>query len=351
MRRERAYTLALRAHDAERALFELPRVSGTLLSQSEFRAAPGGARLAWLEGQSDGTNHSTLHVMADGSGELTVPDVRLFRFSPDGTQLAAVVTTAPQQSELVVVDLASDERRSLGALRSPFQLEWSAGAVMVLSMMRGAAVHDQLERIALDGERLHLLNEHCIDELAVAARASRAIYLTSCGSDSVSMTPHLVLANFATGSRRRIDLPGRESIDNLEISPDGKRAAWAIDRDVYLVDGKGPVARIAHERSNVHSLWFSDDGKQLLWASSDRVVLRHEHAESSLAAAVRSVRFRRDGAGVLIATDHEVFAWDPATGKRRSFGRTDATVEAADSFAGGVVTLTSVSASPGEKPQ
>jgi hypothetical protein len=109
---------------------------------------------------------------------------------------------------------------------------------------------------------------------------------------------------------------------NAELSSDGKQALFSTTSHVFHVDLDGAgVPQPVAEVTGVHSLWFSDDGAQYLWASRERAMLHRDGRDASFpplaahGAKAESIRFLPDGeALILVGTraGETAYRWDPA---------------------------------------
>jgi dipeptidyl aminopeptidase/acylaminoacyl peptidase len=139
-------------------------------------------------------------------------------------------------------------------------------------------------------------------------------------------------------------------VQNLELSPDGREALFATMQTVYHIDVDGEEGpREVTTLRGVHSVWFSDDGTQYLWASPERLTLHRGGKDLSFAPLAEhgtkalSVRFLADGSVLAVirkGSETRVLRWDTAHDTTEVVLATPDPDVDADLFAGRLVHLT-----------
>jgi hypothetical protein len=301
-------------------------------SKSLYRVAPDGRHLAIRDWK-----RRVLFVRDVHGPVLTVEQVGQFYFSPDGRRLAVDKGRRGGPSEILVYDLETMTPRKLGEARHLGELDWLPGGVVASVEyydgerdLAGQRVHTlepahSLVYFPLDGTPRTLATTPTPFYLiATAARATRVLYFTPFPKDPYADAAAWIVDAAAPEAGPRRLGQARFLPTNAELSPDGKQALFSTFGHVFhvAIDDGGVPQRIAEVRG-VHSLWFSDDGAQYLWASRERAVLHRGGKDLPFPPlAVRgtkaeSIRFLPDGAALLLMTaraGETVYRWDPAKG-------------------------------------
>jgi hypothetical protein len=299
--------------------------AGHLPSQGIYRVAPGGERLAWLDG-------GVLRVIDAAASERAFgQSVSMFRFAPDGGQLAFV-----DRDSVVLADVKSGERRVLGAVDAQYFLwmEWVRGGPIVVA--RSKAGPRTITWFPTSGvPRLVVTQPEHIERAVGTPASTTIVWLTGRGIFTADVT--------AGNARRLSDEPATELI-TAEMSPDGREVTWSYDAGMKRIDvASGRVSRVG--RVHASSLWYGTDGA-LAYSWLDNAFVRRGDdvkkllPRSNIEARVHGLRFRRDAPGLLVVEKDELLAWDPDAGKLERLARADGLVDA-DLFRGGVVTLVS----------
>lgn len=134
--------------------------------------------------------------------------------------------------------------------------------------------------------------------------------------------------------------PGK--VRNAEMSPDGQKLLFATDDALYWAEGEGE-RRVLAERENIHSLWFSRDGREFAFASNKRAVWQKEGETRELPAGenapVEALRFCPASPGLLVSRGQEVILWNPEANQQDVLVHLEAPLRVigADLFYGGIV--------------
>jgi hypothetical protein len=308
-------------------------------SQWIFRVSSDGAHLGYL---TPATGQLRIHDR--GGAERTVDGVGAndWRFSPDGTRVAAIVGAGPLRP-IVVLELASGTVRELGRARLADRLEWTRGGVVVREHdPRGWSDGQQLTFYPLAGALRTLLRRPRI-HFAAAAMAPRVIVFDVAGNGHAD-----VLALSVDDTRAPETLGTLADVVDAEVAPDGSRAAVVTADGVYLIE-RG-LRRVSHAE-DVSTLWLSSDGTRLLFASPRAVTLLDHDRMQRLDAGVepwKSARFVDGGRQVVVAGQASVLRWDPVTGERQTLATAPAgeTILAADLLGEAVVAWTQALGAP-----
>lgn len=296
---------------------------GHLPSQGIYRVGPGGERLAWLAG-------TVMHVLDSDGRERTFGQlVRMFRFAPDGKQIAYV-----ESSAIVLADLSTGALRTLGSIDAQYFLwmGWIRGGPFVVA--RTPAGPRTITYFPLDGApRLVATRPEHIERAVGTPSSTRLIWFTESG---------IFTGDAAAGEPRRLaDSPWRD-VTTAEMAPDASEAAWSDSNGLYRVDAaSGKVTRVAQLPAT--SLWYSPDGSELAYGwYSNAFVRRSEEVKRLLPHPVDKiriggVRFRRDAPGLLVLKNDDLLAWDPDRGAAPERVAHAAGLVDADLFRGGVV--------------
>lgn len=350
-RRARGLKLVLRSRDGHRVVLHRRRDiaplglvglwRGALPSQRELVAAPGGAYLAYRLGGG------AIAVRSTSGRVALLPRVehRDYRFSPDGTAIAYFSRLRSGHGErrvgLFVRRLQSGRTKRLATLRNPRWMEWSRGGVVVHDVL-GAKRHALIyARPGAAPKRVAELDR--LQRFTAAARAPLAIAFGGKRRHS----PTIYAIDLARGGEPRPIAAFDEHVTNAEISPDGRFLAFiGPHRGVYLVAG-GKMRRL-DPLKRASSLWFTADGRRLVYAGPRRAVAvelasgrRFEYGPPA-GERIRTMRLRRDAAGeVLVVSNRRVVAWRPTDGRTRTLARLPerrrASIESADTYDGNTV--------------
>lgn len=303
-----------------------------IYTQRLYLASPRGTYLAHA-GDADGA----LRVRDRRGRERIIEDAggRDLRFSPDERHLAAVREGAAG-SELIVVELATGVTRSLGA-SDPEWMEWVSGGLVTTEHPHPGQAAALLVHHPLDGER-RVLTE---------ASASMTLRFTTARRGTRVMF-------FDDGRIRLLDVdqPDQAPLDvgelpsavaNVEMTPDGSEAAIHTFDGLYRWTATG-LAKIDPD-STIHSLWYSADGSQLAYASTEgATVLAGDKAYRFDAGDVdlRAMRFRTGSSGLILAVGDRAIWWQPLADTRRTLARaaSEESLEGVEVFRGGTVLWT-----------
>jgi hypothetical protein len=319
------FTLSLVSAGGTRELTSLTvEASRGLPSQGIYRVAPGGERLAWIDG-------AVLRVLdAGGQRRSFGRRVTMFRFAPDGGQLAYL-----DDKDVVLADLKTGERRTLGAVTAQVMswMDWIRGGPIVVGRTREEK--RTITWFPLAGTpRVLASRPEFIFLVAAAPSSTRVVWFTEgkiFAVDAASPEPPRVLDD----GRRRY---GRAI--TAELAPDGSGATWSDENGVHRIDvTTGQVTLV--NRLNAQSLWYAEDGA-LAYSSFDNAFYRRgdEVKRFGVRPWIHGLRFRRDAPGLLVVTDHDVMAWDPVADTRQRLAHAGGRLVDGDAFRGGVVTLT-----------
>ncbi|HEV8325221.1 MAG TPA: hypothetical protein VG389_26630, partial [Myxococcota bacterium] len=259
-------------------------------------------------------------------------------------RLLAVARTAASSPEMDVdvFDLASGTGRTLGRFSTVESLEWLRDGLVVQHTV------DTAEGVADEAGELHTVAELTYVPLAGASRLlwsgerlDGPIAAASRGGRVTFFAGGKVLSADALrpGSVPLVHGSYLGEVRNVEVSPFGGRAAFVTWDGVYVVEGDGAPREI-DALGGVHTIWFSDDGAALAYASPARAVFVTRDTVAYLDATaldLRALRFRRDAPGLLVSFQHELVAWDPTTGTKKVLATVKAPedLEGADVYTGG----------------
>ncbi|HWM86004.1 MAG TPA: hypothetical protein VNO33_09205 [Kofleriaceae bacterium] len=302
-----------------------------VFTQRVFLVSPTGDHMAYAAPRDQ------LRVRGASGAEQVVENVRGqdVRFSADGRRLVTLrrLQEAGDLSEVLLLDLASGERRGLGQAYQPRWLEWVQDGVVVRHV-DPLSNRPALTYFPLSGAPRRLVSR---DDLGVrftaASRGTRVLF-------------------FAGRSVLTVDVSGGQPADagelesastNMEMRPDGGEAAIVTGRGVHRWTPAG--LQLIDPLPHVHTVWYAGDGRSLAYASPSRAVhvtggLRHElHAPST---DLRALRFRRGGDGLVVVRGDRALLWRPAAGDLRTLATSGAgrTLHAADWFRGGTLMWT-----------
>jgi hypothetical protein len=298
-------------------------------SQQVIQVSPDGRRLAWAE--ATGMGFAILHVR-DARTDRVVAQGRLadFRFSPDSAEIAALV-----DGKVMRVDLDTGSTTTT-ELDAPRWVEWNAMGLVVLH--RAPDGRDAITLLPRWTHPVTVIASHApVSRLTTAAKTGKIAWFEDGGATGTGRIWEMDLADDDPKPRQAGTSVGGRVL-NAEMAPDGSAYAWVTGWGVFVADGAMP----RHEEADdaVHSLWYGPDG-ELAFASPKRVVVIDERGRHEKAVAARTMRFRRDGAGLIIVRERDAVVWDFRHRATSSLlaPRANA-VWAADSFAGGVVTWT-----------
>ena len=302
-------------------------------SRLTYRVAPGGEWAAY------GGADDELHLRPALGPEIVVEHVKHgFAFAPDGRSVAVALTrgmrfrkvrrwmgtSQHEEDEIAVVALPDGARHALGTAFDVERMEWIQGGLVVAQQVRrDERQHGvdgwhwmwdrELTLFRADHEPATLFRGD-LGRFTAAARGSRILYFNQAGAYEMD-------ASRPERPPRRLDV-WRDNVGNAEISADGTVALFGLQpiaytyprpRPLFLVDGAGP--RPVGE--NVGDLWFADQGRTFVFSTGERLFygdgtdLRELHFGEAPKAEIDSVRFRRDGRGLIGVRGNQVLAWDP----------------------------------------
>lgn len=319
VRRSRAEQLTLVGNDGTPVVLAAEtREPGQLATQDVFQVSADGAYLAYAFVDK-------LHVRAADGVERTLAEYRAgsqMRFSPDGTRLAAVIGEAHER--VVVMDLASGDVHEVAQLPQRIrQLEWTRDRLVALA-------GNALVTVPLEGSPATLMIDWGIDRFA--AGGDRIVVF-----DRQDSGTHVLALDVAAPQDLHELRTVEDPVTNAALTRDGTRLAFTTQVAVFEGIGDAKPTAIS-DRSGVHSLWFSRDGR--LGYASDRsaTVLDGDHAERfDSDGAIAMLRFDAHSNVPLVAT--QTHAW--GAGKRLASPPPGQLLLGADRFAGGVVMWTS----------
>ena len=101
------------------------------------------------------------------------------------------------------------------------------------------------------------------------------------------------------------------------MAPDGRRFALLTTGGLFVCEGDGPLT-LRSEDQDLHTVWFSQDGSALTWASPRTAHWEHDgelHQLPYSEGAVQTVRFIQAGAGHIVARGPDVLLWTPYDGR------------------------------------
>jgi dipeptidyl aminopeptidase/acylaminoacyl peptidase len=303
-------------------------------SQRRFLVSPDGRHLAYAS-QADGK----LRVRGVAGPEITIERVqgRDARFSADGRYLAAVVSARVGRSYrpgVAILDLGTGARRVLFTAAYAIWIEWVRDGIVALHRAPGAIAHN-LTFLPLTGEPRSLATAPHIERFTAAARAGRVVYFAAGEAYSIEIGP------FTAAPRRLGPTPGR--VENAEMSPDGRRVAFATAQGLWVIDREA-APRLFDATPGVHAVWFSRDGRRLAYASRQKAVVLDGSRRYELPTpwGLETMRFRAGTGALVVVQLDEVLLWHPGREPRR-IAKVPGSVhlQGADLFAGQVVLWTS----------
>ena len=329
MRRSRTEQLILVTAEGKRVeLATESRDPGDVTTQDIFQVSPDGAFLAYA-------SKHTLHVRAADGNERTIGNYEvqsLMRFSPDGKHLIAVTGNSPQT--VVLFKLSDGTSRELGTFIRVIQLEWMRDGVVVNAANSSRDRH-VLVHLPLEGKHSTLLVRNNIERFVAAATGTRVIaFARDDGWGSV----RVLAFDVATPTQTRELAVVTDWITNAAASYDGSRVAFTTHNGLFESSDDAP-AKVISKLENIHSLWFSSDGR-LGFASSSRAVVidgTKSHRFDGK-GPINMLRFEPVSGQALVSTAGH--AWD-AVAKRevaRAFKKDS--LLGADRFASGFVLWT-----------
>ena len=320
MRRSRAEQLILVGTDGTPVVLAAEsREPGELATQDVFQVAGDGAHLAYaFEGR--------LHVRAAEGDEHVIAGYGArsqMRFSPDGARVAAVI--GDQRTHVVVMDVATGDVRDVATLPAAVrQLEWAGDRLVALS---GYA----LVALPFDRPPVTLMVETGLQRFA--ASASRVVLF-----DNASNQTHVLALDPAAPQSLHELTAIEDDVTNAALSLDGARLAFTTQHAVFEGSADDKPTAIS-DRENVHSLWFSRDGRLGYASSAGVTVLGGDHPQRfDSDGEIEMLRFDARSNEWLVAT--ATHAWD--AGKRLASPPPGQRMLGVDRFAGGVVMWTAL---------
>ena len=299
-------------------------------SKALYRVAPGGRHLAIRDWK-----RRALHLRDARGPLLTLERVQRFHFSPDGRWLAVAQGLRNGPAEILAYDLAAAAPRAkkLGEVRHLEEINWLPGGVVAHEEIFEGE-RDRNGQRSWEIESRHALVYFPLDgaprTLTTSPRGSRAspgrarparpVFASLPGAPWEGAAAWITDGD---GAPRRLGR-ARFSVTNAELSPDGKQALFSTWEHVFHVDvDDGGVPQPVAEVRKAHSLWFSDDGAQYLWASLERAVLHRGGRDlpfpplATRGTKAESIRFLADGAALVLMdarAKETVYRWDPDKG-------------------------------------
>lgn len=318
MRSSRAESLTLVKPDGTRVVLAVEsREPGEVTTQDIFQVSPGGAYLAYASA-------GTLRVRASDGSERAIVSYNersLMRFSPDGKYLAIV--TGTEKHPLVLLDLASGDQRTLATFTTVKQLEWMRDGLVANTRNS----HDVLVHVPLAGEAKTLFEHDNIQKFVTAATATRVVVFVRDGLQS-----RVLAFDAATPKQTRQLAAVDEWITNAAASLDGERIAFTTKSRLYA-STFGASAEAISDRSDIHSLWYSRDGRLGYASSSSATILDGRRARRFDAEGqIHMLRFDPVSGQALVATS--VHAWDVMASRQLTKARD---LLGVDHYAGGFV--------------
>ena len=300
-------------------------------TQRLFLASPGGGYLAWADARGD------LHLRDRKGRERVIAGVggRDARFSADERHLATSKSDGTATGfDILVVDTASGERRTIGTTGRPEWMEWVKDGVVVSHVVSGDQV--AITYLPLEGEPAQVASGTPADlstRFTTARLGHRAMYFFQKRAFVVDVQAE------EADAREVGALPS--SVDNAEMAPDGSEAALVVGGGVYRWKEGGELGQVGMEAA--HTVWYSGDGSMLAWASLEKAVVLAGGTRHELATAdydLHAMRFH--GRELVVSMGSRALLWNPAAGTRKVLGRSPKghTVQAADVYQGGVVLWT-----------
>jgi hypothetical protein len=306
-------------------------------SRLTYRVAPDGDWAAYA-GPDD-----ELHLRPAQGPEIVLEHVKHgFAFAPDGRSVAVALTRSStrfrtvrrwmgtsqhEEDEIAIVDLPGGARHALGTAFDVQRMEWIQGGLVVAQQVRrDERQHGvdgwhwmwdrELTLFRTDQEPTALFRGD-FGRFTAAARGSRVLYFSRAGVYELD-------AWRPERPPRKLDV-WRDDVGNAEISADGAIALFGLQWSygsakkprVFLVDGAGPRP----VGDDLGDLWFADQGRAFVFSSGARLfygegtALRELHFGETPQTEIDSVRFRRDGRGLVGVRGNQVLAWDPAQGR------------------------------------
>jgi hypothetical protein len=301
-------------------------------TQRIFLASPRGSYLAWSDPDS-----GALRVRGGAARERVIARVagRDARFSPDESRLAAIRSGDGDAAEVVVLDLVSGELSRLGSVGAPLWMEWVQGGVVVSHQEKDKVT---ITYMPLDGGKPSTVASGTATDLngrfTTAKRGHLAMYF-------FQRRAYVVDVEAAEADARQVgELTA--NIDNAEMAPDGSEAAVVvIGGGIYRWKNGGELAQLGMETA--HTVWYSADGSELAYASTEKAVVLAEGTRRELTAKdydLNAMRFH--GAELVVSMGSKALLWNPKTGTTKLLGRSakGQTVQAADLYQGGTVLWT-----------
>lgn len=336
----RAYEIALHGGEGEPSRLSRSSLRGAPVlrpSQREFAVAPGGRYLAFRQ-----ADRGDLVVRSRDGRSWRVKGVHNwdYRFSPDGDAIAYFRRDVggSATSKLGVLDLKTGGRRALAEFGVPRWLEWTPQGLVALN---GTGNTRSLHLVTLAGEKRHLVTGGRISRFTAASRGRHVAYFDEIGAHVIDVTDE------APMPKTIWEPEGYAHVRNAELSPDGRALAFATGRHVHLLRAGQGRTRFAFD-DLIHSVWFSEDGERVLFGDAKQAVLvevesREQRRLSPEAGRIKSLRFRRDGRGAVLAAGDRVLYWTPQSGEQEVAHRVPEghRLEGADSFGGDLVVWSS----------
>jgi hypothetical protein len=254
----------------------------------------------------------------------------MFRFAPDGKQIAYV-----DRSALVLAELSSGTQRTLGSIDAQnfLWMEWVRGGPVLAARMRTGP--RTITFFPVEGApRLVARHTEHIYRVVGTPSSMKLVWFTERGiftGDAGSSEPRQ-LSNYVV-----------YALSTAEMAPNGSEAAWSDDRGMRRIDvSTGKLTRLGHVRAS--SLWYASDGAMLAYAGYANAYVRHGDEVKRLLpksdGEIRALRFRRGAAGLLVVKRDDLLAWDPDRNSLERITHADYMIDG-DMFRGGVVVMVS----------
>ncbi len=224
--------------------------------------SPDGARIAWVQVSADGTSAALVTTTADGTRPTETPITAAafyLAWDPRSSRIAYLGSSASDEIELGVVDVAAGSEAASLDVGSPFYLSWNPSGKQMLVHVGS----DRLDRLAIDGT---------ITTVDDRPGTFNAPVWTSDGRT-------LIYASKTEGGQRLVaydlDADRRETLVRFDgaitfvVSPDGSRVAFQVVRGrtvvvpLSVIDRRtGAVRRVATEFVPAF-FWSPQDAKLL----------------------------------------------------------------------------------------
>lgn len=301
-------------------------------SQRQFQVSPDGRVLAYAR-----TDKNAIHLLRRDGAEAVIERVSGYdaRFTPDGRTLAVAAEGEDYEHPRVDrVDLRTFERSPWAVLpHSPWWMELCAAGLVVSHWGKGMA--GEVTLLPWIGEPQAFASD---DRRTGIGPGFQRFCAARAGTRVVCIDRRLAWSFDGPGATPR-ELPiDPQPVPNAELSPDGRVLAVATRNGLLLFEGDGPPQRFAIE-SAVQSVWFSPDGAELAWATSDVAVWRRGRDERRLVlreGTIAAMRFVHGGRGLLLSIGGDLVLWSPERDEETVLTSVEGELLGADLFDGGL---------------